>query len=172
MKWDWKKFLIAAGIRAVRTFAQTFVGFIAVGAALEEIQWLRALSVSGAAAVLSILTSLATGLPEVDKKPEPEKADEEEGSKGSMDNKCKNCGDNQGENCVPFFDVQNTMMHYNWANRRMLIALVCICITMICVVIVFATNQTKREQMWQETIKSMYSSTVTGVDDEQHDADH
>ena len=76
MKWDWKKFLIAAGIRAVRTFAQTFVGFIAVGAALEEIQWLRALSVSGAAAVLSILTSLATGLPEVDKKPDPEKADE------------------------------------------------------------------------------------------------
>ena len=32
---DWKKFLIAALIRAVRTFAQTFVGFIAVGAALE-----------------------------------------------------------------------------------------------------------------------------------------
>ena len=76
MKWDWKKFLIAAGIRAVRTFAQTFVGFIAVGAALEEIQWLRALSVSGAAAVLSILTSLATGLPEVDKKPESEKTEE------------------------------------------------------------------------------------------------
>ena len=76
MNWDWKEFLIAALIRAVRTFAQTFVGFIAVGAALEEIQWLRALSVSGAAAVLSILTSLATGLPEVDKKPEPEKMEE------------------------------------------------------------------------------------------------
>jgi hypothetical protein len=67
MKRNWKKWIIAALIRAVRTFAQTFVGFIAVGAALEEIQWLRALSVSGAAAVLSILTSLATGLPEVDK---------------------------------------------------------------------------------------------------------
>ena len=63
---DWKKFLIAALIRAVRTFAQTFVGFIAVGAALEEVQWLRALSVSGAAFVLSMLTSLATGLPEVE----------------------------------------------------------------------------------------------------------
>ena len=88
-----------------------------------------------------------------------------------MDGKCKNCGD-QGEKCVPFFDVQNTMMHYNWANRRMLIALVCVCVSMIIVVIVFATNQTKREQMWQETIKSMYSSTVTGVDHEQHDADH
>ena len=66
MKKDWKKFIIAALIRALRTFAQTFVGFIAVGAALEEVQWLRALSVSGAASVLSILTSLATGLPEAE----------------------------------------------------------------------------------------------------------
>ena len=75
MKKDWKKFIIAALIRAVRTFAQTFVGFIAVGAALEEVQWLRALSVSGAASVLSILTSLATGLPEVEEVQPP---DEEE----------------------------------------------------------------------------------------------
>ena len=66
MKRDWKKWILAALIRAVRTFAQTFVGFIAVGAALEEVQWLRALSVSGAAFVLSILTSLATGLPEAE----------------------------------------------------------------------------------------------------------
>ena len=77
MKWDWKKFLIAALIRALRTFAQTFVGFIAVGAALDEIQWLRALSVSGAAAVLSVLTSIATGLPEVDKEPETQPPIEE-----------------------------------------------------------------------------------------------
>ena len=69
MRLDIKKFLIAALIRALRTFAQTFVGFIAVGAAMEEVQWLRALSVSGAAFVLSILTSLATGLPEVGKVP-------------------------------------------------------------------------------------------------------
>lgn len=71
MKRDWKKWLLAALIRAVRTFAQTFVGFIAVGAALEEIQWLRALSVSGAAFVLSILTSLATGLPEAEPEQQP-----------------------------------------------------------------------------------------------------
>lgn len=77
MKWNWKEWAKAALIRAIRTFAQTFVGFIAVGAALEEIQWLRALSVSGAAAVLSILTSLATGLPEVDKQP-PDVEPEEE----------------------------------------------------------------------------------------------
>ncbi len=83
MKVDWKKFVIAALIRAVRTIAQTFVGFIAVGAALEEVQWLRALSVSGAACVLSILTSVATSLPEVDKdegddEEDDEKADEED----------------------------------------------------------------------------------------------
>ena len=78
MKWNWKDWAKAALIRAIRTFAQTFVGFIAVGAALEEIQWLRALSVSGAAAVLSILTSLATGLPEVDKVPELQPPEEEE----------------------------------------------------------------------------------------------
>ena len=66
MKHDWKKFLTAAGIRALRTFAQSFVGFVAVGAAISEVQWLRALSVSAVAAILSILTSIATGLPEVD----------------------------------------------------------------------------------------------------------
>ena len=69
MKRNWKEWAIAALIRALRTFAQTFVGFIAVGAALEEVQWLRALSVSGAAFVLSILTSLATGLPEAEDEP-------------------------------------------------------------------------------------------------------
>jgi hypothetical protein len=88
-----------------------------------------------------------------------------------MNEPCRNCSENNSEKCVPFFDVQNTMMHYNWANRRMLIALVCVCLSMIIVVIVFATNQTRREQMWQETIKSMYETTVTGVDHEQHDTD-
>ena len=81
------------------------------------------------------------------------------------------CNNDNQERCVPFFDVQNTMMHYNWANRRMLIALIAICVTMICVVIVFATNQTKREQMWQETIKEMYRSTVTEAADGQQNAD-
>ena len=85
---------------------------------------------------------------------------------------CQNCGNDGADKCVPFFDVQNTMMHYNWANRRMLIALICVCVTMIAVVIVFATNQTKREQMWQETIKSMYSTTMAEVEHGQQNADH
>ena len=69
MKWDWKEWAIAALVRAVKTFAQTFVGCIAVGAAIHEVDWLHALSVSGVAFVLSIMTSLA-GLPEVKKLPE------------------------------------------------------------------------------------------------------
>jgi hypothetical protein len=77
MNWNWKEFLLAAGIRALRTFAQTFIGFIAVGAALDEVQWLRALSVSGAACVLSLLTSLATGLPEVEQAEEKQSPDGE-----------------------------------------------------------------------------------------------
>ena len=72
-----KKFLIAALIRAVRTFAQTAVSMIAVGAAFSEIDWLRVLSVSGVAFVLSLLTSLATGLTEVEKKPPAEEEENE-----------------------------------------------------------------------------------------------
>lgn len=63
-KWDWKEWLRAALIRALKTFAQTAAASITVGAALEEVQWLRVLSVSGLSFVLSILTSLG-GIPEV-----------------------------------------------------------------------------------------------------------
>ena len=70
MNWNWKKWALAALIRAVKTFAQTFASMIAVGAAFSEIDWLRALSVSGVAFVLSWLTSLA-GLPEVEKEEKP-----------------------------------------------------------------------------------------------------
>ena len=68
MKRNWGKWALAALIRAIRTFAQTFAGCIAVGAAMEEVQWLRALSVSGVAFVLSWATSLG-GLPEVEDEP-------------------------------------------------------------------------------------------------------
>ena len=67
MNWDWKEWAKAAGIRAIKTFAQTMVGCIAVGAAIDEVDWLRALSISAVACILSLLTSLA-GLPEIDKK--------------------------------------------------------------------------------------------------------
>lgn len=73
MKKNWKEFLAAAGIRALYTFAETFLGFIAVGAAISEVQWFRALSVSAVATLISILKSIVVGMPEVDDKGANEK---------------------------------------------------------------------------------------------------
>lgn len=59
-----KEFFKAAGMRAVRTFAQSAVSMIAVGAGFAEVDWVKVVSVAGVAALLSVLTSVATGLPE------------------------------------------------------------------------------------------------------------
>ena len=69
--WNWKEWLKAALIRAVKTFAQTAGASITVGAAMSEVDWRRVLSVSGVAFVLSMLTSLG-GLPEVERKDPPD----------------------------------------------------------------------------------------------------
>ncbi len=61
-----KSFLKAAGIRAVRTVAQTAVAVIGTSAMMEQVNWWAVLSASVLAGILSILTSVATGLPEVD----------------------------------------------------------------------------------------------------------
>lgn len=66
MKKDWRKFILAALIRAVRTLAQTAVATIGTTALIEEVNWHIVISASVLAAILSILTSLATGLPEVE----------------------------------------------------------------------------------------------------------
>ena len=54
----------AAGVRAIKTVAQSAISMIAVGAAMSDIDWLRVGSVSLLAGILSLLTSVA-GLPEV-----------------------------------------------------------------------------------------------------------
>lgn len=59
-----KKFLKAAGIRALRTVAQTAVAVIGTSALLSEVNWAAVASASILAGILSILTSVATGLPE------------------------------------------------------------------------------------------------------------
>lgn len=59
-----KEWLKAAGIRALKTMAQTAVSLITVGAAITDIDWVYVCSVSLGAGVLSILTSIG-GLPEV-----------------------------------------------------------------------------------------------------------
>lgn len=59
---DWLK---AAGIRAVKTFAQTAASLITVGAILSEISWGTVFSAAAVAAILSLFTSVA-GLPELE----------------------------------------------------------------------------------------------------------
>ena len=60
-----KQWLKAAGIRAVKTMAQTAVSMLTVGQAVLDVNWLNVLSVSAVAGVISMLTSVA-GLPEVE----------------------------------------------------------------------------------------------------------
>lgn len=55
----------AAGIRALKTVAQTAVSMLTIGQAVIDINWVNVLSVSAVAGVISMLTSIA-GLPEVD----------------------------------------------------------------------------------------------------------
>lgn len=60
----WKTWLKCAGIRAVKTLAQTAVATIGTAVAMGEVNWVLVASSSALAAVLSLLTSVA-GLPEV-----------------------------------------------------------------------------------------------------------
>ena len=64
MKMKWKSWLKAAGVRAVKTVAQTAVATIGASAVLSEVDWLVVASASALAGVLSLLTSIA-GLPEL-----------------------------------------------------------------------------------------------------------
>lgn len=61
-----KTWIKAAGIRAIKTVAQTAVATIGTAVVLDEVNWLMVLSASVLAGVLSLLTSVA-GLPEVTK---------------------------------------------------------------------------------------------------------
>lgn len=62
---DWKKWAKAAGARAVKTVAQTFVATIGTAAVMGEVNWPMVGSASVLAGILSLATSVA-GLPELD----------------------------------------------------------------------------------------------------------
>ena len=62
---NWKKWIKAAAIRAVKTIAQAAVASIGAAVVISEVDWKYIVSASLLAGILSLLTSLA-GLPEVD----------------------------------------------------------------------------------------------------------
>ncbi len=61
---NWKNWFKAAGVRAIKTVAQTAAATIGTAAFLDEVSWVSVVSASILAGVLSLLTSVA-GLPEV-----------------------------------------------------------------------------------------------------------
>lgn len=63
---DWGKWFKAAGIRALKTVAQTAVATLATATVMSDVNWVMLGSASLLAGILSLLTSLG-GLPELDK---------------------------------------------------------------------------------------------------------
>ena len=61
----WKNWWKAAGVRAIKTVAQTAVATIGTTALMSEVDWIMVASASVLAGILSLLTSIA-GLPEVE----------------------------------------------------------------------------------------------------------
>lgn len=62
--------------------------------------------------------------------------------------------------CIPFFAHENTMMHYNTANKRMLIALLAVCITFILTIVIFVCGYTVRERNWLNTLTRLQTVEV------------
>ena len=82
-----------------------------------------------------------------------------------MEEKCKNCSEQQA--CVPFYVHENTMMHYNRANKRMLIALIVSLIIMALGFVtlgwMFLSSYNAREEGWQNIVQQRITEVTDGV---------
>ena len=73
---------------------------------------------------------------------------------------CKNCDKDQA--CVPFFLHENAMMHYNKANRRMLIALISVLAFVSLMIGIFVYGNTVREKQLIDMIDQRITEVENG----------
>jgi len=82
-----------------------------------------------------------------------------------MDEKCKGCEDRQA--CVPFFVHENTVMHLNRVNKRIMLLfsalLLIMCITVSFIVDTLVNNNTKREAQILEMVTKRITEVADGV---------
>ena len=81
-----------------------------------------------------------------------------------MEEKCRNCDDRQA--CVPFFVHENSMMHYNRVNKRILITVsalfLLMCLTVSFIIGVLVSNNTIREKQIIEMMNQRITEVANG----------
>lgn len=78
-----------------------------------------------------------------------------------MENSCKNCEEKQA--CVPFFAHENVLMHYNRANKRMLIAMIVVCATLAVIIGIFVYGNTVREKQLIDMVNGRITEVANGL---------
>jgi hypothetical protein len=71
---------------------------------------------------------------------------------------------------IPLIQAEKIIMHQNFANRRMLIALLSVCVTFILTIIIFVVGYTIREKNWLDTLTRVTAPEV--ADGIQQNTDH
>ena len=71
--------------------------------------------------------------------------------------------ENEEPKMIPFFAAESTSMHLSKANRRMLLALIVVCVTFIITIVVFVVGYTIREQNWLNTLLTLNNIPGTEV---------
>lgn len=77
---------------------------------------------------------------------------------------CSNQCAEKASACIPFFVAENQVMHMDIANKRMLTALLSVCITFILTIIIFVCGYTVREKNWLDTLQRLTPQTTEVTD--------
>ena len=78
-----------------------------------------------------------------------------------MEKNCRNCDEKAA--CVPFFAHENVLMHYNRANKRMLIALVSVLVFVTIMIGIFVYGNTVREKQLIDMVNQRIAEVENGV---------